>query len=289
MLKNIMAKIPYYFIKWSKLASMKRNAAIYAVLTSFILLCFNPIKSQIITEEWNLIWSDEFNKKGLPDSSKWGYDIGGHGWGNNELEYYTAKRLKNARVEKGLLIIEAHKEQWENKNYTSARLVTRDKASWNKGKIEVRAKLPSGLGTWPAIWMLGETNPLKWPDDGEIDIMEHVGYDHGRVHGTVHCKKYNHIIGTQKAAQVMLPDCSENFHTYQLEWDQDSIKIGVDGNYFFTYVNERSGYDAWPFNNNMYLLLNLAVGGNWGGSKGVAEDIWPRRMEVDFVRVYQKK
>jgi len=254
-----------------------------------IVLSVNASIAQSNSEEWTLVWSDEFNKKGLPDSNKWAYDIGGHGWGNNELQYYTSGKLKNARVEKGMLIIEAHKEKWEDKEYTSARLVTRNKGSWNKGLIEVRAKLPSGLGTWPAIWMLGETNPLKWPDDGEIDIMEHVGYDQGIVHGTIHCKKYNHIIGTQKESKILLSDCSENFHTYQLMWDQDTIKIGVNGNYYFSFSNERSGYDAWPFNNKMYLLLNLAVGGNWGGSKGVATDIWPRRMEVDFVRVYQKK
>lgn len=267
---------------------MKHITSTHIFLIIIAFIHFPPSFSQSKNAEWKLVWNDEFNKKGLPDSSKWGYDIGGHGWGNNELEYYTAKRLNNARIEKGVLIIEAHKEKWENREFTSARLVTRDKASWNNGKIEVRAKLPSGLGTWPAIWMLGETSPLKWPDDGEIDIMEHVGHDHGRIHGTIHTKKYNHVIGTQKAAQVMLPDCAENFHTYQMEWDQDSLRIGVDGNYFFTYVNERTGYEAWPFNNNMYLLLNLAVGGNWGGSKGVAQDIWPRRMEVDFVRVYQK-
>lgn len=267
---------------------MKNRFLWLLMFASFLMIPTENIIGQSNIEEWKLVWSDEFNKKGLPDSNKWDYDIGGHGWGNNELQYYTALKMKNARVEKGMLIIEAHKENIENKAYSSARLVTRGKASWNKGMIEVRAKLPSGLGTWPAIWMLGDTKPLQWPEDGEIDIMEHVGYDQGRVHGTIHCKKYNHIIGTQKASQVILNDCSDNFHTYQLVWDQDSLKIGVDGNYYFQFTNERSGYEAWPFNNKMYLLLNLAVGGNWGGSKGVAEDIWPRRMEVDFVRVYQK-
>lgn len=268
---------------------MKPGIFTIPIFAAMLLFGQSPLFAQTNSEEWTLIWSDEFNKKGLPDSTKWGYDTGGHGWGNNELQYYTQGKLKNARVEKGMLIIEAHREKWENKEYTSARLVTRNKASWTNGLIEVRAKLPSGLGTWPAIWMLGETNPLKWPDDGEIDIMEHVGYDQGMVHGTIHCKKYNHIIGTQKEGKILLNDCSENFHTYQLMWDQDTLKIGVDGNYYFTFANERSGYDAWPFNNRMYLLLNLAVGGNWGGSKGVATDIWPKRMEVDFVRVYQKK
>lgn len=144
-----------------------------------------PAKS---SAQWKLVWGDEFNKNGLPDSSRWGYDTGGHGWGNNELQYYTKSRKENARVENGKLIIEAHREQFEGKEYTSARLVTRNIATWSSGKIEVSAKLPSGLGTWPAIWMLANTNPLKWPDDGEIDIMEHVGYDQGTVHASVHTK-----------------------------------------------------------------------------------------------------
>src|SRR5688572_10554602 len=137
-------------------------------------------------EGWNLSWSDEFNYNGLPDSTKWNYNVGGHGWGNNELQYYTKNELKNARVENGLLIIEARKEPFEGKNYTSARLVTKGKGDWQYGKIEVRARFSGGVGSWPAIWMLGSTTPLKWPDDGEIDIMEHVGYNPGKVHASVH-------------------------------------------------------------------------------------------------------
>jgi len=234
-----------------------------------------------------MVWNDEFNYKGLPDSTKWTAETGGHGWGNNELQYYTAGRKENARVENGSLIIESRKENWEGKNYTSARLITKKKGDWQYGKIEVRAKLPKGLGTWPAIWMLGSTTPLKWPDDGEIDIMEHVGYNHGFIHGSIHSKKFNHIIGTQKTDTVEVKDCSENFHVYSVEWDKDSVKVAVDGNFFFRFANEHTGYDAWPFDNKMYLLLNIAVGGNWGGKEGVDETIWPQRMEVDYVRVYQ--
>jgi beta-glucanase (GH16 family) len=234
-----------------------------------------------------LIWSDEFNYNGLPDSAKWNYDVGGHGWGNNELQFYTRERKENARVEHGHLIIEARREKWEDKDYTSARLVTKGKGDWKYARIEVRARIPSGLGTWPAIWMLASKSPLKWPDDGEIDIMEHVGYDQGKIHGTIHCKKYNHVIGTQKANQVMVPDCSDAFHLYSVRWDQDSLHIGLDGKDYFHFGNDRSGYEAWPFDNPMHLLLNIAVGGNWGGQKGVDSTIWPRRMEVDYVRVYQ--
>src|SRR6188768_4168282 len=143
---------------------------------------------------YKLVWSDEFNYNGLPDAKKWNYDIGGHGWGNNELQFYTKEKLKNARVENGNLIIEAHKEKFENSGYTSARLVSKGKGDWQYGKIEVRAQIPDGRGTWPAIWMLGSTSPFNWPDDGEIDIMEHVGFDQGRIHASIHCKKYNHVI-----------------------------------------------------------------------------------------------
>ena len=238
---------------------------------------------------YQLVWSDEFDYTGLPDSAKWNYDVGGNGWGNNELEYYTSKRLDNARVENGNLVIEARKEAWQGMNYTSARLLTKGKMSWQYGKIDVRAKLPRGRGTWPAIWMLGDTNPLKWPDDGEVDIMEHVGFDQGVIHGSVHCKKYNWVIGNGKTATTRVMDCSDNFHLYSLEWDKNTIKISVDSTSYMSFSNEHSGYDAWPFDNKLFLILNIAVGGNWGGQQGVDDSIWPQQMLVDYVRVYQRK
>ncbi len=254
----------------------------------FAFLFFALIVSGVSAQQkLKLVWSDEFNYKGLPDPKKWGYDTGGHGWGNNELQYYTYQNTKNARVENGHLIIEAHKENVGTNHYSSARLVTKGKAEWTKGKIEVRAKLPKGLGTWPAIWTLGTKTPLKWPDDGEIDIMEHVGFDQGKIHASAHCKKYNHIIGTQKTDTIMVQDCSEAFHVYQLEWDAETIKIGIDDKVYFKFKNEHSDRTAWPFNEPQYLLLNIAVGGFWGGAKGVDEKIWPQRMEIDYVRVYQ--
>ena len=255
---------------------LKQKSLVYCLLPFAFCLFVSSCQSQ--TKDWKLIWSDEFNYSGLPDSTKWNYDIGGHGWGNNELQFYTSKRKENARVENGKLIIEAIREKWENKDYTSARLVTKGKGDWKYGKIEVSAKIPSGLGTWPAIWMLGTKNPFNWPDDGEIDIMEHVGFDQGRIHGSVHTKKYNHVIGTQKTAQTMVPDCSDAFHVYSVEWDAEHVSIAIDGKSYFNFKNEHSGYDAWPFDNKLHLLLNIAVGGNWGGQKGVDEKIWPRRM-----------
>lgn len=258
------------------------NKIFFAALMLLTFFCNKEDK------KWKLVWSDEFDYSGLPDAKKWVAETGGHGWGNNELQYYTAGRLENARVENGILTIEAKKENWESSNYTSARLVSKNKGDWQYGKIEVKAKLPKGRGSWPAIWMLASTTPLKWPDDGEIDIMEHVGFDQGTVHASVHTKKYNHVIGTQKTNKISVNDCSENFHVYSVEWSKDSVKVAVDGNFYFQFANDKSGYDAWPFDNKMHLLLNIAVGGNWGGQQGIDDTIWPQKMEVDYVRVYQQ-
>jgi beta-glucanase (GH16 family) len=235
-----------------------------------------------------LVWSDEFNYTGLPDSTKWNYDVGGHGWGNNEQQYYTEKRRENARVENGVLAIEARKEDWQGRPYTSARLVTRGKGDWQYGRVEVRARLPKGRGSWPAIWMLASKEPLSWPDDGEIDIMEHVGWNPGFIHASVHTKSYNHVAGTQKTDTVVVADYAEQFHRYALDWTADSIKVSVDDSTYFAFANEGKGKDAWPFNQPFYLLLNVAVGGFWGAAKGIDESIWPLRMEVDYVRVYRQ-
>lgn len=276
--------VVFHFINFQIQSSDMRFFRYYLLFILPIISCSTRIQQPTGS---NLVWSDEFNYSGLPDSTKWNYDVGGHGWGNNELQYYTRQQLRNARVEDGNLVIEAHKEKLENNNYTSTRLISKGKGDWKYGKIDVRAKLPKGLGTWPAIWMLASTTPLKWPDDGEIDIMEHVGFDQGKVHASVHTKKYYHSIGTQKTAFTMVPDCSENFHVYSLKWDAETIQVGVDGNYYFTFRNEHTTREAWPFDQPFHLLLNIAVGGNWGGQKGVDENIWPQRMLIDYVRVYQ--
>jgi len=251
-----------------------------------VLMYLTGCSSNKKNQEKVPVWSDEFNYTGLLDSTKWNYDVGGHGWGNNELQFYTDRRMENARVENGILIIEARKEPWQGMNYTSTRLISKGKGDWQYGKIEVKAKLPRGVGTWPAIWMLGSTTPLNWPDDGEIDIMEHVGFNQSFIHASVHTKKYNHVIGTQRTDTIFINDCSENFHIYAVEWNKDSVKVSADGNIYFRFANEKTGYDAWPFDNKMHLLLNIAVGGNWGGQKGVDTTIWPQRMEIDYVRVY---
>ena len=235
-----------------------------------------------------LIWSDEFNYKGLPDSSKWNYDVGGDGYGNNEAQFYTKNRPENAKVENGNLIIEARKENWEKNKYTSARLLTRGKFSFQYGTVEVRAKLPKGRGTWPAIWMMSG-NMKKWPDDGELDIMEHVGFNQGYIHASVHTKKYNHIIGTQKTDTLIVKDASEKFHIYKADWTPEKIDVYIDDQKFFTYENKEKTYEAWPFDQPYFIILNLAVGGFWGGKEGIDDTIFPQKYEIDYVRVYQSK
>jgi beta-glucanase (GH16 family) len=234
-----------------------------------------------------LVWYDEFNGTGLPDPSKWTAEVGGGGWGNNELQYYTKDSLSNARQENGNLVITLKKQSMGNNNYTSARLITRDKATWTYGRFEIRAKLPKGLGTWPAIWMLSANSPLVWPDDGEIDIMEHVGYDPGIVHATVHTKSYNHVLGTQKGATTTVSDFSDNFHIYKLEWTNNKMTFYVDDTSYFVFADNGSGYAAWPFYRPFFMILNIAYGGNWGGLQGVDDSKLPQQMLVDYVRVYQ--
>ncbi len=235
------------------------------------------------------VWQDEFDYAGLPDSTKWGYDVGGSGWGNNELEYYT-KVLKNAHVENGILSIEAIKEYLSGKSYTSARLVTKKKGDWLYGRFEIRAKLPQGTGTWPAIWMLATNQTYGndyWPDNGEIDIMEHVGFDPTVVHGTLHTKAYNFKINTQKTSIVTVPTAMSAFHVYALEWYPDRIKLLIDDSPYLEVVKESSwAWDKWPFDQKFHLLLNVAIGGDWGGQKGVDDTIFPQKMDVDYVRVY---
>lgn len=231
-------------------------------------------------------WADEFDYEGLPDSTKWDYDIGGSGWGNNELQYYT-KELENARVGGGVLKITAIKEDKDGKEYTSARLVSRKKGDFLYGRFEVKAKLPTGKGTWPAAWMLPTDWVYGgWPRSGEIDIIEHVGYDQDKVHMSVHTHAYNHTIGTQKTSSKTVSGVSEDFHIYRIDWTPYAIRGYVDNVQLFEFINNGKGVDSWPFDQKFHFLLNLAVGGNWGGAQGVDPGVFPQTMEVDYVRVY---
>lgn len=240
-----------------------------------------------------LVWADEFNYQGQPDPAKWGYDLGDGcpdvcGWGNNEQEFYTSDP-KNVRVENGSLIIEAHQEEKGGKPYTSTRLVSKNKGDWKYGKIEVRAKLPKGKGTWPAIWMLStDWKYGGWPASGEIDIMEHVGYDPGVIHGTIHTEAYNHIKQTQKEGKITVADAQDAFHVYAIEWTENNITFLVDSKIYHKVDRiPTDDFKGWPFDQRFHLILNLAVGGNWGGLQGIDPSIWPQQLLIDYVRVYQ--
>ena len=238
---------------------------------------------------WTLVWNDEFEGDGLPDSDKWVYDVGGHGWGNNELQTYYARNAETARVEDGVLIIRASLVgEGPSKEYKSARMKTAGKGDWVYGRVEVRADLPSGLGTWPAIWMLPSDNAYGgWPNSGEIDIMEHVGFDPNVVHGTVHTGAFNHSIGTHKGGQIQVSGATDGFNVYAIEWSEEKIDFFVNGERYFTFENTDGGPPEWPFDQRFHLVMNIAIGGNWGGQHGVDDIIFPQEMRVDYVRVYE--
>lgn len=262
-----------------------------------------PASEEIINEgdepqedlmsEYKLVWSDEFDYEGKPDPTKWNYDIGGHGWGNNESQYYTDEEA-NAYVKDGSLFIKAIKEEKEGKNYTSARLTTFERQSWKYGKFEIKAKLPKGKGTWPAIWMLPDDirseTPTPWPLCGEIDIMEHVGKDENMVHVSLHTSLYNHIKGTQRTYFERLTDVFDTAHEYSFEWTPEYIEFFYDGRAVKRFTKGVDGSDigvgGWPFDKPFYLILNIAVGGNWGGE--IDDAMLPYLMEIEYVRVYQK-
>ncbi|MDD8016844.1 MAG: glycoside hydrolase family 16 protein [Bacteroidota bacterium] len=236
---------------------------------------------------WTLVWNDEFDGPSI-DPTKWGYETGGSGWGNNELEYYT-DRKENSFIENGSLVIQALKENYSGKSYTSARMVTKYRGDWLYGRFEIRAKLPYGVGTWPAIWMLPTDWAYGgWPASGEVDIMEHVGYDPNVIHGSTHCQKYYFKIGTQKTATIKETNVFSEFHTYGVEWFPEKIDFFVDSVKYFSSTNDSTGWEAWPFDKRFHLLLNIAIGGDWGGAKGVDNSIFPQRMYIDYVRVYKK-
>lgn len=248
---------------------------------------------------YELVFADEFDDGSVPDPKKWVYDTHRNaiGWYNNELQYYASGRPENARVENGHLILEAREEtlnraefpDWGGQKYTSARLVTQGRAAWTYGFYEVRAKLPCARGTWPAIWMLPEDPDVVWPIGGEIDIMEHVGYEPGVIHHSVHTKAFNFGRGTQKTTSHKLDTACTDFHRYQLLWTPKFLLFGVDDAPKFMFEKKASGESRWPFDKPQHLLLNVAIGGDWGGRKGVDNKALPARMEIDHVRVYQLK
>jgi len=247
--------------------------------------------------EWTLVWSDEFEYEGLPDPRKWGYEVGFVR--NNELQYYTKARRENARVENGCLVIEGRKERFKNPNargnkrayaeYTSASVTTRHTQSWTYGKIAVRARIPTGRGTWPAIWTLGTNiSQVGWPTCGEIDILENVGYDPDAIHANVHTRDYNHMKHNGRGSTIRIPRPYDDFHVYAVEWGEQLMTFSVDGRRYFTVENDGTGVGSWPFDKPQYLIINLAIGGSWGAVKGVDPSIWPQKYYIDWVRVYKE-
>ncbi|WP_294266515.1 glycoside hydrolase family 16 protein [uncultured Sphingomonas sp.] len=240
-------------------------------------------------------FADEFDGPRV-DAKAWRYDTSrnAEGWANNEKQYYAADRRENARIEKGTLVIEARREtlskdrfaDWGGQGYSSAKLVTREPLGY--GFYSIRAKLPCERGSWPAVWLLPTGG--KWPDMGEIDIMEMVGWDAGVVHATLHSGDYNHVKGTQRGAQKRVPDSCTAYHDYQLDWRPDAITIGMDGRAYMRVPNVKPGnHGAWPFDRPYHLILNLAVGGDWGGKMGIDDGAFPMRFSIDHVRYWKAK
>lgn len=256
--------------------------------------------------QWSLVWNDEFDYEGAPDPDRWSYDRWKPRRVNEEDQAYT-DRSKNVRVSDGRLVIEAHREDYDEARYTSGRIHSRGKGDWLYGRVDLRARLPGGQGTWPAMWMLptdafryastcsfdpeewqGQDGCDAWPNSGEIDIMEHVGYDMHRLHGTVHNKAYYWKNGQQRKGSVEVRSLEQNFHVYSLEWSPEIIRIYYDGVPYFAYLNDGTGWESWPYDHPYHLIINLAVGGQWGRAGGPIDDsIFPVKLEVDYVRVFE--
>lgn len=237
-----------------------------------------------------LVWSEEFNYTGMPNQKDWVFETGY--LRNKEMQYYTKARHENARVENGNLVIEARLDSLavngQKMPITSASITTQGKHEWQYGRFEVRAKIPSAVGTWPAIWFLGTNiGKVGWPASGEIDLMEHVGFDPDTLHFNIHTKAYNHSQKTNKGKKVGLKNPEAGFHVYTLDWTKEKMDFLLDGKTVFTFRNEGTGPNTWPYDQPFYLILNLAIGGAWGGQKGVNMQAFPHKFYIDYVRVYQ--
>ncbi len=239
----------------------------------------------VVPEGWELAWHDEFDGESI-DEANWTYDIGGHGWGNGEAQFYT-DRPDNARLEDGMLVIEARQERYEASYYTSARLKSQGLQEFQYGRIEARLKVPAGRGLWPAFWMLGSNfEEVGWPDCGEIDIMEYVGREPDLILGTIHGPGY---AGATSLSHWNRQDyeIADDFHTYAVEWDEDQITWFYDGEEYGTYTRSDVGEREWPFDQPFFIILNLAVGGTLPGPIGL-DTVFPAQYFVDYVRVFQQ-
>lgn len=262
-----------------------------------ILFCF--VQSTYAGND-SLIWSDEFNADGLPNSSKWHYEQGYVR--NGEAQQYEKANSSNSRIENGFLIIESHYQPakkpenlWQylfdeqpKDSYTSASLTTEHLPGFGYGRIEVRAKLPQGRGVWPAIWLLGSNRKqVGWPRCGEIDIMEYVGFEPNKIHSAIHTSNRNHNKGNAANSTLQVNDLADEFHVYSVERTAESIDFYIDNLLHYSYQKEDNTITSWPFDQPMYLIINLAIGGGWGGKNGIDNTIFPQQFVIDYVRIYE--
>lgn len=250
----------------------------------FFLLCMSSLT---FSQKWVKVWGDEFNTPGLPDTTRWDYEVGKVR--NSELQYYTYRRSENARIQDTVLIIEARKEPYQGASYTSASLISKYKGDWQYGKFEIRAKVPTGKGTWPAIWMMPTDSEYGgWPRSGEIDIMEYVGMNPSNLYFTVHFEGTNgsgHQSSGNSTTAISQP--YNKFITYTLIWSPDKLEFYADGVKYHTYSKLSDDPKVWPFNKLFFMILNLAYGGSWGAQQGIDDTKLPHKFYIDYVRVYQ--
>ncbi len=245
--------------------------------------------SVYVNDDLQLVWADEFNTNGAPDSSKWNFEIGDGcpnlcGWGNAESQYYT-DRADNVTVEDGLLKITAKKESYQGSDYTSTRMITKDKYEFTYGKVEIKAKLPEGGGTWPAIWLLGANiDTVGWPGCGEIDIMEHWGHNPSKVSSPTHTPSCSGGCGNTMVGETTVSDFATEFHVYGLEWTEEELRFYLDDTLLYTYNPAVKNSETWPFNNPQFFILNIAMGGSWFA---IDPSFTASTMEIDYIRVYQ--
>lgn len=251
----------------------------------FLIIILFPLI--LPAQNYVMVWDEEFNTPGLPDSTKWGYESGKIR--NNELQYYTVKRLENARIEDSVLIIEARKEKYSGADYTSASIISKGIGDWKYGKIEISAKVPTGKGTWPALWMMPTNSAYgTWPRSGEIDIMEYVGFEPQYLHYTCHFEGTNgsgHQSSGSKSASIVNP--FNKFIKFAIIWTPDKIEWYANDVKYHQYLRSSDDPRVWPFNKEFYLILNLAYGGTWGGTAGIDDTKLPHKFLIDYVRVYQ--
>ncbi|MDX2065255.1 MAG: glycoside hydrolase family 16 protein [Fimbriimonadaceae bacterium] len=243
---------------------------------------FNP-------KEWELVWKDDF-ENGQYDPDSWGFEEGYVR--NGEAQYYTRARKENLRVGNGRLIIQARKDNWEGKPITSASLTTKGKREFRYGRIEAMVKIPTGRGTWPAVWTLGtNVDQVGWPKCGELDILENVGYDPDGIHANIHVDAYNHMRKTGKGRRITADRKPyESFNLYALEWYPNRVDFFFNEQKYFSFAREANATEAtWPFDKPQYLILNLAIGGAWGGQQGIDDAIFPATMEVEYVKYFRRK